>query len=71
MLKEKNTVVELTPEQSNPYLARPDQFELSKLTNRSTDNAARISASTRSCSSAGKWPPTRRTLPTTGRSIPT
>jgi len=28
MLKERNTVAELTPEQSNPYLARPDQFEV-------------------------------------------
>jgi 16S rRNA G966 N2-methylase RsmD len=28
MRKEKNTLVELTPEQTNPYLARPDQFEV-------------------------------------------
>jgi|HubBroStandDraft_6_1064221.scaffolds.fasta_scaffold419373_2 hypothetical protein len=28
MLKEENTLVELTPEQTNPYLARPDQFEV-------------------------------------------
>ena len=30
MLKEKNTLVELTPEQSNPYLARPDHFEVTE-----------------------------------------
>jgi hypothetical protein len=28
MLKEKNTLVELTPQQTNPYLARPEQFEV-------------------------------------------
>jgi hypothetical protein len=28
MLKEKNTLVELTPEQTNPYLARSEQFEV-------------------------------------------
>jgi hypothetical protein len=28
MLKEKDTLVKLTPEQSNPYLARPEEFEV-------------------------------------------